>query len=40
MKKYRELKNHLPAILESYATPTPQILLSRAAEISPAHLVP
>jgi len=30
----------MPAIFESYATPTPQMLLSLAAEISPAHLVP
>ena len=30
----------LPAIIESYATPTPQILLSLAAAISPAQRVP
>lgn len=30
----------LPAIFESYATPTPQTPLSRAAATSPAHRVP
>lgn len=33
-------RDSLPATLELYATPTPQILLLAAAETSPAHRVP